>query len=383
MAWLALRADVLGLDGGGSRTTRQALGSVSRRLDHLQAEVDERRELLTVLEASIEPIPLAVVVTDARGETLFANESGRRFLAARRSDALVWGAIEASVVTALAGRRTEQVVDTHGPPVRSWHVCATPIWPEVPVGDPGTSPIGAVAVVEDRSQGVKVDRMRQDFVANLGHELRTPIGAISLLTEALEGETTPTVRDRLLARVSMETRRATSIVDDLLELSRLELDPGPPPALVDAHGLLAEVVDRHTTLAEGRGVTLTREAPEGDTKLVGQRPQLLRALDNLVENALKYSDDGTEVVLAARATNDYVDFVVSDQGIGIPPHEQERIFERFYRVDRARSRTTGGTGLGLSIVRHVAVNHGGDVSVRSAEGKGSTFVLHLPKESVR
>ena len=380
MAWLRLRAAVGRLDGQQGRAPLHALAAVGRRIERLKVEAGDARRAQAVLEASIESVPLAVVVTDGDGETLFANEDGQRFLAARRADALVWGAIEAVLAGALAGRRGEQVVDTHGPPVRSWHVSATPIWTAELIGESTTRPLGAAIVVEDRSQGARVDRMRQDFVANLGHELRTPIGAISLLIEALEGESTPTVRDRLLARVSMETRRATSIVDDLLELSRLELDPGPPPCSVDVQGLLAEVIDRHTTLAEGRRVTLTADVVDSCTHLVGQRPQLLRALDNLVENAVKYSDDGTEVALAARTVDDYVEFVVRDQGIGIPAHEQERIFERFYRVDRARSRTTGGTGLGLSIVRHVAVNHGGEVSVRSTEGRGSTFVLRIPKE---
>jgi two-component system sensor histidine kinase SenX3 len=182
-----------------------------------------------------------------------------------------------------------------------------------------------------------------------------------------------------------ETDRASRTIDDLMELSRIEMGAERSDEPVRISDVIGGGVDRVTELAAHREITLSTLAPVGadgtqaDALLVrGDRRQLVSAVGNLIENAVKYSEPGTSVQVRARRVDDWVEISVTDQGVGIPQRDLDRVFERFYRVDRARSRSTGGTGLGLAIVRHVASNHGGDVSVTSVEGEGSTFVLRLP-----
>ncbi|MCB1017231.1 MAG: sensor histidine kinase, partial [Acidimicrobiales bacterium] len=216
----------------------------------------------------------------------------------------------------------------------------------------------------------------RDFVANISHELKTPVGALALLAEALIAADEED-RERLARRMLTEAHRVGNTIDDLLSLSRIEADQGAEwePVAVDA--VIHEAASRARSAAEQRGIRI--ETPTTPPiAVVGDLRQLVSAVFNLLDNAVKYSDPGSAVVVGARQSGNWVELVVSDHGPGIPARDLERIFERFYRVDRARSRETGGTGLGLAIVRHVANNHGGVVSVDSREGEGSTFTLRLP-----
>ena len=235
-----------------------------------------------------------------------------------------------------------------------------------------------LAVVEDITERRRLEEMRRDFVANISHELRTPIGALSLLAETLSEEDDPDVVGRLAGRLHREALRLGRTVDDLLLLSRIEGGEVATEPLTAAE-IVAEAVDRTAVNARERQIEVK---VDGDGSLgghlVGNRVQLVSALANLIDNALTYSDPGSVVLVSAAEAAGHLELGVVDHGIGIPAQDLERIFERFYRVDRARSRRTGGTGLGLAIVRHVATNHGGEVRVTSREGEGSTFVLRLP-----
>jgi two-component system, OmpR family, sensor histidine kinase SenX3 len=240
-----------------------------------------------------------------------------------------------------------------------------------------------VILADDLTAARRIEQTRRDFVANISHELKTPIGAISLLSEAVEDAADdPDAVRKFASRMSVESARLNDLVGQVIELSRLQADdPLGNPEDVDIDEMIAEAVDRCQVDAEQHGVTLTVAGATG-CRVLGNGRQLSVAVGNLVENAVVYSDPGARVVVAAhtqaRLDDDYVEITVTDSGIGIPPAELERIFERFYRVDYARSRANGGTGLGLSIVKHIAAAHGGEVKVWSQAGQGSTFTIRMP-----
>jgi two-component system sensor histidine kinase SenX3 len=241
-----------------------------------------------------------------------------------------------------------------------------------------TRPGGAVAIVQDASDRHRLEAIRRDFVANVSHELKTPVGALSLLAETLDGEDDPLVVDRLAKRVAAEAERLGRIIDDLLDLSRIEANESPRQEMVPLTVIVGQAVELLRPAATSSGIRLEVDDPPWHLAVPGDRRDLVSAVSNLVDNAIKYSERGSLVQVRVRSYDDVVEIAVIDEGVGIPARDMERIFERFYRVDRARSRTTGGTGLGLSIVRHVAVNHSGSVRVESREGSGSTFTLSLP-----
>lgn len=249
---------------------------------------------------------------------------------------------------------------------------------------------GYVAVeASDVTESHRVARVRRDFVANVGHELKTPIGALQLLAEALLDATDPVASAtdpaadvaaarRFAERIQQESTRLGRLVTELLELSRVQgAEPLPEPDPVPVDSVVAEVLDRARTGATAKQIALTVTGEPGLTAYGSDR-QLATALTNLVENAVAYSLEGNEVVIARRSVDDWLAIEVVDRGIGIPSEDLDRIFERFYRSDWARSRATGGTGLGLAIVKHIATNHGGRVEVASTLGDGSTFTLWLP-----
>jgi two-component system sensor histidine kinase SenX3 len=243
------------------------------------------------------------------------------------------------------------------------------------------TPNGAsMATIEDISERVRSDAMRRDFVANISHELKTPVGAIAVLAEALIDESDVEVVRRIAGRMIDESHRAVRAIDDLLELSWIEVAERTDE-VVELRGVVQAAIARGRVADGGRGITVTSFDPV-DVCLRADSRQLVSALGNLVENAVKYSHDGGEVQVRTLVSDSAVEIMVVDHGIGIPARDLDRIFERFYRVDKGRSRATGGTGLGLSIVRHVATNHGGEVLVSSREGEGSSFVLRLPAHLV-
>jgi two-component system sensor histidine kinase SenX3 len=251
---------------------------------------------------------------------------------------------------------------------------------------------GYIAVeAADVTESHRVARVRRDFVANVSHELKTPIGALQLLAEALldATEPAPSVGDREVSedvvaarrfavRIQHESVRLGRLVNELLELTRLQgAEPLPAPEPVAVDWVIAEVVDRTRTAAAARRVVVSVEGTRGLT-VYGSGTQVATAVTNLVDNAIAYSAEETKVTVCARLDGEHVEIAVTDQGIGIAPNDMDRIFERFYRADQARSRSTGGTGLGLAIVKHIATNHGGRVVVTSTLGGGSTFTLRLP-----
>ncbi len=313
----------------------------------------------------LDVMPSAVIVCDAKG-TITARNAAAAALGHSHSGLLIDDAIERHLRRALHGGDAPETIEFYGPPKQTVVVVAH----RLPSG-------GAVALVEDVSTRRRLDAMRTDFVANISHELKTPVGAIAVLADALVGEDDADTVQRLIQRMVREAERASRTIDDLLELSEIEQRDIGDLLNLSVRDVLHGVTERFAEAAEQRGVSLCLE-PAPTLLVIGDPRQLSSALGNLVDNAIKYSEPGGSVWLRATADVDAVLIEVRDEGVGIPAKDLERIFERFYRVDRARSRETGGTGLGLAIVRHVVANHGGEISVSSVEGEGSRFTLRLP-----
>jgi two-component system sensor histidine kinase SenX3 len=236
-----------------------------------------------------------------------------------------------------------------------------------------------VVLVDDRTDAHRVEAIRRDFVANVSHELKTPIGALNLLAEAVaEAKDDPEAVVRFAQRMQGESERLTRLVQQIIDLSRLQNDTASDdPAVVKVAELVAEAAEHSATEAERKSIDIAVSLAD-DLFIQGDRAQLYAAVSNLVENAVTYSPDSSRVSVSATGAGDTVRISVADRGVGIANEELDRIFERFYRVDPARARSTGGTGLGLSIVKHVAASHGGSVEVWSEPGSGSTFTLVLP-----
>ena len=332
-------------------------------------------DLLVRLDGALDQVEQGVVVCDGNGVELFRNRVAQSFLDARDGRVLVDAAVRELLVDAVEGHRVVRVVDLFGPPAQSYVVTGIPFT--------GGDTTGALALIEDRSLQRRTETVRRDFVANISHELKTPIGALGLLAETIRDEPDIEVVARLAERMITEADRAGCTVDDLLELSRIEFGDDAEFGDVHAISMVGEAVGRIATAAENAGVEVSVEV-DPELVLHGDRRQLVSAMFNLLDNAVKYSPPDSEVIVAAlaRPDEDRIELSVADAGIGIPRRDLDRVFERFYRVDRARSRGTGGTGLGLAIVRHVASNHHGEVSVDSTEGVGSTFTLSLPRPDI-
>ena len=335
---------------------------------------DELAELQERLHLALDAVPEGVVVTDEQGEVVFRNSTAEGYRDARHADALVAAAQAELVADAVGGRAGERTLQLFGPPRRTLVVRATPLAADGRLA-------GALAVIEDVTERRRLEEVRRDFVANISHELKTPVGAISLLAETAAGEDDPVVARRLAERMVDEAERVGRTIEDLLALTRIETEAAPRRDAVPVAVLVAEAARRIQPAAEQRGVAIAVDEPSPRLAVHGDRRQLVSALYNLLDNAVKYSDDGSTVEVSATTDGRTVDVAVRDHGIGIPSRDLDRVFERFYRVDHARSRRTGGTGLGLAIVRHVVANHDGEVVVASRLGEGSTFTLRLPTAS--
>lgn len=343
-----------------------------RRDDELhRRHEDEVAESEARLRLSLDAIAQGVVMADGTGNVLYRNSYARQFTEARHGEALVEAAVAELLVEAAQGRAVEREVELFGPPRRCMFVSAMPLTLE-------GRDYGSVALIDDITEPQRLDAMRRDFVANISHELRTPMGALSLLAETLATETDPEVASRLAARVQAEAIRLSDIMDDLLELSRIESDESSERAPVVIQHVISDALSRATPTAEEKEVPIETALPALDLVVQADRRQLTSAVFNLLDNAVKYSEATRPVKVTTRLEGDWVEVEVRDQGYGIPPRHQERIFERFYQVDRSREFTDGGVGLGLAIVRHVATNHGGEVRVESTEGEGSSFTLAVP-----
>jgi two-component system sensor histidine kinase SenX3 len=241
-----------------------------------------------------------------------------------------------------------------------------------------------LVLLRDESEAQRVHDVRRDFVANISHELKTPIGALSLLSEAVLGAKDDSEAvSRFASRMQIEAKRLTDLVQEIIQLSRVQdSDPLKEAQLLSASDIIKEALDQCRTTADSRKITLNFQESE-DGAILGDRDQLTMAIHNLIENAVNYSPADTKVAISTTIQGEIITISVADQGIGIPEAEVERIFERFYRVDPARSRETGGTGLGLSIVKHIITKHGGEISVWSSENVGSTFTIRLPIQSLK
>jgi len=234
-------------------------------------------------------------------------------------------------------------------------------------------------LVDDRTKARRVEEVRRDFVVNVSHELKTPVGGLALLAEAvLEARDDPEAVARFARRMQVESTRLTSLVQEIVDLSRLQVaDTLHEPELVDVGSAATAAIEQSRLVAESRDVDIVTSLTSG-VYVFGDADLLTTAIRNLVGNAIHYSESGTRVAVSVRSEEGLVEIAVTDQGHGIHESEQVRIFERFYRIDAARSRDTGGTGLGLAIVKHICANHGGEVTVWSEEGHGSTFTMRLP-----
>ena len=348
------------------------LDAVERAADDAAVRAEHSASAAERLAQALDALHQGVVLCDAEGRVVYRNLLAESFAGARHAEALAEQAIS-DVLKAAAqdGEPHTRTVDLYGPPRRNLQISA------VPLSD-GNRSVGGVAVIEDVSDRKRLEAVRRDFVANVSHELKTPVGALGLLAETLADEEDAAVIRRLAHRMQAEAVRVGRTIHDLLDLSRLESEESPEREPIGVPIVIGQAVDQVRAAAEARGVALdVAEVPRRIT-VPGDRRQLVSAVYNLLDNAVKYSESGRSVHLRCATNGDWVELAVQDHGIGIPSRDYERIFERFYRVDRARSRETGGTGLGLAIVRHVATNHGGKVAVTSREGEGSTFVLRLP-----
>ena len=363
-----LGADPLPKDPKG---VEDALGHVERATEHAAEAVADSSADAIRLRRVLDSLAQAVVVCDERGELVFRNTRAVALMGSRHGDALAAQAVDDLLASTTPGASEERTLELYGPPRRTLSVRTESI-------DNGQRTLGVIAIIDDVSERRRLEEVRRDFVANVSHELKTPMGALGLLAETLLAETEPEVSRRLAQRIHSEAFRISRIIDDLLDLSRIENEESPPREPVLVNLVMAEAVERVHAAAEQRDVEIKLEEPSPPVAVLGDRRQLTSALYNLLENAVKFSYEGGIVEFTGTVDGDDIVVAVADKGLGIPTRDLERIFERFYRVDHGRSRSTGGTGLGLSIVRHVANSHHGSVSVESREGEGSTFTLRLP-----
>jgi two-component system sensor histidine kinase SenX3 len=353
------------------RTRKQTVVALERELAReiaraARAEVDRER-----LAHALSAFEDGVVVVDEKGAEVCRNPAAERFHAGRHGAALAEEGIGELLEQALAGVAQERELLLFGPPREALLLRGVPL-----VRDGVT--VGAAAFVRDITELRRVESVRRDFVANVSHELKTPIGAMELLAETVASSDDMEVMRRLSEQLAREADRLARIVDDLLDLSLIEAQEAPTRDRVPVRVAVDEAVERVRSMALARNITLRVGSVTPDLAIDCDPAQVVSAVTNLLDNAIKYSEDGQPVEVGAERDGDRVVITVHDEGIGIPSRDLERIFERFYRVDKARSRATGGTGLGLSIVRHVAQAHGGEVAVESIEGEGSTFRFILP-----
>jgi len=318
----------------------------------------------------------AAVVLDEEGEVVRASPPAYA-LGVVRGDAIAHAAIRDMIddVRRDGVIRDEELELPRGPVGRGT------VMLQVRVAQVG--PQHMLVLAEDRTEARRVEAIRRDFVVNVSHELKTPVGALALLAETVQDAADdPVAVRRFSARMQSEATRLSALVQEIIELSRLQVAGAlQEVTVVPVRGVIEEAVDRARTTAQGKGITLTTGG-ELDAAVYGDHNLLVTAVRNLLDNAVAYSGENTRVGVGVSLADDLVEIAVVDQGIGISADEQARVFERFYRVDPARSRDTGGTGLGLSIVKHVAADHGGEVTMWSEPGRGSTFTLRIPAADV-
>ena len=353
------------------RRAEERTGELERAVAEAGRESQAGQHTRDLLVEALRRLPDGVIVCDAEGAEVFRNPAAQAMGGNDLTDALVLDAVTSMLESARAGVAQRRTLELFGPPRRTVAIHT------LPIGQAHQS-TGALALVEDVTERLRLEQARSDFVSNISHELRTPVGALALLAETLQDTTDHDDVTRLSGRLTSESHRLGRLIDDLLELTRIEGGALRNSERLVASDVATDARSHVQPSAEARRIAI-RLTDSGDrAMLVGDRRQVLSALNNLLENAVRYSDPGSDVEIRTFADGDQAVFQVVDHGMGIPASQLDRIFERFYRVDRARARETGGTGLGLSIVRHVVDNHRGSISVESVEGQGSTFTMRLP-----
>lgn len=352
-------------------------GLTPRILERRQRQGAEQAGLTVsqMLDHIVSQSPVGIVVVDTYRDVVYTNDRARELglVRDRLLDDRAWLAAERTLATGEGGE-----VDL-SPRKRS---------------NPGRSGLSvrghvrllteadrrfAVVYVDDQSEHARMEATRRDFVANVSHELKTPVGAMGVLAEALLASTDdPDTVRRFAEKMVTESHRLANMVGELIDLSRLQgAEPLPDLEAVEVDTVVSEALSRHKVAADNADIAVTTDAPTG-FRVMGDQPLLVTALANLVSNAIAYSPHGSPVSISRRRRGKNIEIAVTDRGIGIARADQERVFERFFRVDKARSRATGGTGLGLAIVKHVAANHNGSIRLWSQPGTGSTFTLSIP-----
>jgi two-component system sensor histidine kinase SenX3 len=356
------------------RLAREHAATVVSITTTAERERAERQLTSGRLAAAFGIAPVGVLILDKNGTVVFANARAGRFVNGRQGDAIAETQIAAAIDAVLApGSPTETAaeVELFTPTRRVLGVQTRRLDDDA----------GFVVFIEDLTEHHRLDAVRRDFVANASHELKTPLGALSVLAETLGDSDDPATRQRLTERITEQALRMSRLIDDVLDLALVESTSERAPVLI--HGVVGEAAKHVEVMSDEYAVPVEVGPVNMDLAVVGDHRQLVSAVSNLLENAVKYTysfGDGVKapVELTARQDGDTVVIEVEDHGMGIPEKHLPRIFERFYRVDPARSRKTGGTGLGLAIVRHVILNHDGTIDVRSEPGLGSTFRITLP-----
>lgn len=326
------------------------------------------------LRSSLQALDLGVLVFDSGGREIYRNPAGHFGSMTRPTQAIINGEVQdlvATMVQSELGEPSEREVELYGPPRSALLLRGLPS-----VVDDDR---GFVVIIDDVTRERQLKEVRRSFVSNVSHELRTPVGAIAVLAETMATTQDPRTIARLSERLSTAAHRLGDMIEDLLELSRTESSGTVEVDKVALDDVVNDAVENLAESARVGEVSVTAETVPNDLAILGDRRQLRSAIQNLLDNAIKYSEPGGEIAINVGIRSDCIFVSVADQGIGIPSADLDRVFERFYRVDMARRRDTGGTGLGLSIVRHVAINHGGDVAATSVEGEGTTFTIELPQ----
>lgn len=365
----ALVALVIGL-GIGAALTPRILERRQRR-----AISDAGITVSQMLQHVVSLAPIGMVVVDSHRDVVFINERATELgiVRDRQLDERAWTAAQRVLAT---GEGVE--VDLSQPQRAAAGRSGLSVRGHVRLLSK-QDPRFVVVYVDDQSEQARMEASRRDFVANVSHELKTPVAAMGVLAEALleSGDDAETVH-HFGKKILTESQRLASMVRELIELSRLQgAEPLPDLDGVDVDSVVSEAISRHKVAADNADIAVTTDAPSG-FRVLGDQSLLVTALANLISNAIAYSPNGSKVSISRRRRGDNIEIAVTDRGIGIARADQERVFERFFRVDKARSRATGGTGLGLAIVKHVAANHNGSIRLWSQPGTGSTFTLSIP-----
>ena len=350
------------------RSTRKLNNAIkSESLVTAKAPEDQLERFMDALDL----LPIGIVIVDLKLNRRVRNNAAAAMTGVRYVDILVDQAVDAMIDEIKIAKSGNRILEAVAGTTRYFKISGQAMDDQ-----------RGIVTVEDITEKSRINTVQTDFVANLSHELKTPIGAVAALADSLSGETETEVVWRLAERIVTESHRMSRIVDDLLDLSRVEFGGTEEWTDIDLATVLVEVVstNQHAAKRQGLGLSLTGSA---ELLVRGDRSQLVSVFSNLVDNAIKYSEIGGVVNVSSTINGDEIMVSVTDYGIGIAERDQKRIFERFYRVDKARSRATGGTGLGLSIVRHIVLEHGGAIDIRSEEGVGSTFTVRLPRVAVK